>query len=138
MLDRYLIPLAPYVLVALNALLSLVFFLCLENELRSLKNGLPRRRKADPAPDPLAADLKAKLDELSARVRDTEERAGIAIPLPPKSSLNLNRRTQVIRMSRRGEPAENIAAALSLPRQEVELLLKVHGLVLNHAGKLTS
>ncbi len=49
----------------------------------------------------------------------------------PKASLNLNKRTQVLRMSRRGERTENIAASLSLPRREVELLLKIHGLVLS-------
>jgi len=38
-------------------------------------------------------------------------------------------------MSRRGERAENIAASLSLPRREVELLLKIHGLVLNGASE---
>jgi hypothetical protein len=65
-------------------------------------------------------------------VRDAEERAGIPFAPPSaKASLNLNKRTQALRMSRRGERVENIAASLSLPRREVELLLKIHGLVLN-------
>jgi hypothetical protein len=34
-------------------------------------------------------------------------------------------------MHRHGEGAEQIAAALDLPRQEVELLLKVHRIVLS-------
>ena len=37
-------------------------------------------------------------------------------------------------MSRRGERSENIAATLSLPRNEVELLLKIHGLVLDSSS----
>jgi hypothetical protein len=41
-------------------------------------------------------------------------------------------------MSRRGERVENIAASLSLPRREVELLLKIHGLVLNGSGEKSS
>ena len=129
MLQRYILPLAPFLLIALNSVLCLFLFLCLENEIRLLK-----RRTASPgkAPESSAQDLKAKLEELSLRVRDAEERIGI-VALPPslKASLNLNKRTQAIRMSRRGEPAENISASLSIPRREVELLLKVHRLVLN-------
>lgn len=51
---------------------------------------------------------------------------------PPsgQQALNLNKRGQVLRMRRRGENPETIAAALSLPRNEVDLLLKVHQLAL--------
>jgi hypothetical protein len=38
-------------------------------------------------------------------------------------------------MRRRGERAESIAGALSIPRNEVELLLKVHDLSLERAEK---
>lgn len=57
-----------------------------------------------------------------------------AEPLPsaPKSSMNLSRRSQALRLRRKGEPPEKIAAALDMPRQEVDLLLKVHEIVLNN------
>jgi hypothetical protein len=65
--------------------------------------------------------------QLSARVLDAEERTGVLVPpTAPKSGFNLNKRSQVIRMSRRGEQAEKIAASLNLPQREVELLLKVY------------
>ena len=48
----------------------------------------------------------------------------------PAQPLNLNKRGQILRMRRRGERPETIAGALSLPRNEVELLLKVHDLSL--------
>ena len=135
MLQRYILPLAPYVLIALNSILCLFFFLCLENEIRLLKRHITRPGKIQ---DSAAQDLKAKLEELSLRVHDAEERMGlVALPPTPKASFNLNKRTQVIRMSRRGEPTENIAASLSIPRKEVELLLKVHRLVLNGSPKAT-
>jgi hypothetical protein len=135
MLQRYILPLAPYLLIALNSILCLFFFLCLENEIRILKRRTPRPGKIQ---DSAARDLKTKLEELSLRVHDAEERMGMAVLPPiPKASFNLNKRTQVIRMSRRGEPEENIAASLSIPRKEVELLLKVHRLVLNGPPKLT-
>jgi hypothetical protein len=51
-------------------------------------------------------------------------------PAAGQQALNLNKRGQVLRMRRRGENPETIAAALSLPRNEVDLLLKVHQLAL--------
>ena len=53
----------------------------------------------------------------------------------PAQPLNLNKRGQILRMRRRGERSETIAGALSLPRNEVELLLKVHDLSLEQVEK---
>jgi hypothetical protein len=125
MLARYLIPLAPFILIGINSVLGLFFFLCLEHELRIMGLVWKRRQSAQEA---ATEQLKTHMAELSGRVLDAEERSGVLVPpSPPKSGLNLNKRTQAIRMSRRGEQAEKIAAALNLPRREVELLLKVHG-----------
>ncbi len=75
-------------------------------------------------------DLNVRLEAITLRLRDSEDRAGVLVaPEPPRSGLNLTKRSQVIRMSRRGERAENIAASLSLPRGEVDLLLKINALV---------
>ncbi len=129
MLERYFIPLAPYALLAAGCIFGLFFLLSFDKEIRSLKSRLAGRQDGDNAS---AHDLKVQLHELTERLRDAEERAGIPIAPPSvKASLNLNKRTQVLRMSRRGERSENIAASLSLPRREVELLLKIHALVLN-------
>jgi hypothetical protein len=52
------------------------------------------------------------------------------IPSPAiASDMNLNKRIQAVRMHRRGDRPEQIAAALSLPKNEVALLLKVHEVV---------
>jgi len=83
--------------------------------------------------------LKAQLAELSARVMDTEERTGVLVPpSSPKSGLNLNKRSQAIRMSLRGEQAEKIAASLNLPQREVELLLKVYSRVVYSSSEINS
>lgn len=133
MLEHIILPLAPYILIALNSVLCLFFFLCLENEIRLLKKGPHRPQRSK---DMLVQDVQAKLDDLIVRVRDAEERAGIVlVPPSPTASLNLNKRTQIIRMSRRGDPAEIISASLSVPRKEVELLLKVHSLILDGEKK---
>src|SRR5579864_2797106 len=58
--------------------------------------------------------------------RDARESAA-PVP-PPGQAINLNKRGQVLRMQRRGENPESIAGALGIPRNEVDLLLKVHQL----------
>jgi hypothetical protein len=136
MLGRYLIPLAPFLLIGIHSVLFLFFFLCLEHELRILKLRWKRRQTAQ---ESATNDLKAQVAELNARVLDTEERTGVLVPpIPPQSGLNLNKRSQVIRMSRRGEQAEKIAASLNLPQREVELLLKVYGRLVYTSSEINS
>ena len=136
MIGRYLIPLAPFLLIGINSVLCLLFFLCLEHEMRIMKLRLNRRQNAQQT---AAEDLKAQVAELTARVLDTEERTGVLVaPTPPKSGLNLNKRSQVIRMSRRGEQAEKIAASLNLPQREVELLLKIYSRVVYSSSEVSS
>ena len=76
--------------------------------------------------------LRDRIDALAAQLHDLQNHPPVA-PTPgmPKPGLNLNKRTQALRMHRRGETAEQICTALELPRQEVELLLKVHRIVLS-------
>ena len=126
MLERYFIPLAPYVVAALGLLVCLFWTISSDSEIRRLKSKLGGRRKADAG---LARELQIKLAELSDRLRDAEDRAGmLPPPLPLPSSLNVGKRTQVLRLARRGEPPQKIAALLGVPLREVELLLKVDAL----------
>lgn len=81
------------------------------------------------------AALRQTVDTLAAQVAaQAEEIRNQPVAVPAASSrpgMNLNKRSQALRLSRRGDSAEQIAAALELPRQEVELLLKVHRIVLS-------
>jgi DNA-binding NarL/FixJ family response regulator len=54
------------------------------------------------------------------------------LPGVPKSSMNVTRRSQALRLHRKGDSTEQIAAALEVPRQEVDLLIKIHQIVLNN------
>jgi hypothetical protein len=136
MLGSYLIPLAPFLLIGINSVLCLFFFLCLEHEIRIMALRWKRRQTAQ---ESVNNNLKAQVAELGARLLDTEERAGVLVPpIPPKSGLNLNKRSQVIRMSRRGEQAGKIAASLNLPQREVELLLKVYSRVVYSSTEINS
>jgi hypothetical protein len=76
--------------------------------------------------------VRTSVEALAAQVHDLQSHPPVAVtPGLPKPGLNLNRRSQALRMHRRGENADQIAAALELPRQEVELLIKVHRIVLS-------
>ena len=70
--------------------------------------------------------------ELSATVREMGQQPAVVAAAPGliRPGLNLTVRSQVLRMHRHGENSEKIAKCLSVPRQEVELLLKVHRIVL--------
>jgi hypothetical protein len=75
---------------------------------------------------------KASLEELTAEVQELERQPPVAmVPRKPRAGLNLTNRSQVLRLHRRGEPAEKIASILEIPKQEVDLLLKVHRIVLS-------
>ncbi len=135
MLTSSLLSLGPYALLAASLAATLAIFVTLKQEIQRLKLRLDRQQVSETA---TARDTKVKLEEITLRLRDSEERAGVLVaPEPAKSGLNLTKRSQVIRMSRRGERAENIAASLSLPRGEVDLLLKINALVLNSATETT-
>ena len=68
----------------------------------------------------IMVDLQTRLQEAEMR---SERDMGAHGPL---SGLNVNRRTQAIRLLRRGERPEQVAATLGVPPPEAELLLKVH------------
>jgi len=53
-----------------------------------------------------------------------------SMPPIPRAGLNLSKRSQVIRMHRNGDAPDRIAVALEIPLQEVELLIKVHRIVI--------
>jgi hypothetical protein len=75
---------------------------------------------------------KTQIEELTTQVQDLGQQSPVTItPGKPRSGLNLTNRTQVLRLHRRGEPADKIAGILEIPRQEVDLLLKVHRIVLS-------
>ena len=73
------------------------------------------------------------MDGLAAEVRDLQQQpAAAVIPAPRRAGLNLSTRSQALRMHRRGDAPAQIAAALEVPLQEIELLLKVQRIVLEN------
>ncbi len=119
---------APSALLAVAVLLGLYLFVCLKKEIRRLE------QRWDTDNQGLTRQIEAAhfaVGELRVGLKEAEERTGVLVPpTPPCSGMNLSKRTQALRMSRRGERPEQIAAALGLPKKEVELLVKVHRIVL--------
>jgi hypothetical protein len=84
-------------------------------------------QRAQQSRDALAGrveEMESALGQIRRSVTDIEERPGTVSP-----GLNLTRRTQALRMHRRGESVQTIAAALSAPSNEIELLLKLQAML---------
>ena len=87
------------------------------------------------------ARVRARMDAIQARLMEAEhpapEPAATAISLL-RSGMNVSKRVQAMRLLRRGENVAHIAAALGVPRREVELLIRVHQLSTARAASAAS
>lgn len=104
-----MIALLPYLLIAAGLLSTLALFATLKFEMRR-----DARRQ------------KKRLEEMLARL-DEAGRAPepVFAPALPRAGMNLSNRVHALRMLRRGEDVAHVAAALGVPRREVELLVRV-------------
>jgi DNA-binding NarL/FixJ family response regulator len=122
-LEWILSPITQYAVAAAVLLTCLALFLSTTARVAKFQR---QNRAVDSS---AAADLQALASKVE-HVQSSLERIENAPPAPaPRPGMNLNRRTQVLRMYHRGEPVETIASALRTSRNEVELLLKLHGLM---------
>jgi len=73
-------------------------------------------------------ELERRMSLISGATESLQSQLDEALrPSPaPGGSLQLNRRGRVLHMRNRGEKPESISAALGIPRNEVDLLLKIH------------
>ncbi len=114
-----LIQLLPYIMVAAGSFSTLALFVTLKREMR--RN--TQRQKA-------------RIEEMATRLSDADrspqlasgEPAIVFVPAPLRAGLNLNKRVHAMRMLRRGEDIGHIAAALGVPRKEVELVIRVYSI----------
>ncbi len=103
---------------------------CLEMlRLRARLGAVERRALAAQEEQEASLDtLRRAVEGLAAQWRERRASPEIAMPLRP--GLNLSKRSQALRLHRRGDPPQQIAEQLEIPVQEVELLLKVHEIVM--------
>jgi hypothetical protein len=107
---------------------SVVLFVWTRLHFRALERHLIARQTEM---ERLASELRDAFGKVAGDISALERRSIEAAAAPPGRSLNLSQRSHALRMHRRGDSADHIAAALNLPRQEVELLLRVHSIVLS-------
>jgi hypothetical protein len=83
----------------------------------------------------IVAAMQARFESLAAELRDMP-RIAVAEPVPgtARSCMNLTKRSHALRLRRKGDSPQKIADSLEIPRQEVDLLMKVHDIVLREAG----
>jgi hypothetical protein len=141
-LDWILSPVTLGALVASGLSLALYLFCTLKIEMRAAE----RRARTEPRAHPEVGELRRRVEaveavearrgESAAGCPAGEERDRLAEPAPAgalRPAMNLNRRSQALRLSRRGENPEQIASSLALPAGEVRLLLKVHHILMEQA-----
>jgi hypothetical protein len=106
--------LTQYIFLALGLMASLWLFFTLKCEIQAHAR---KQRK--------------RLEEMDRKVTDANERHPdmVIIPTAPRAGFNLSRRVQAMRMLRQGEDISHVAAALGIPRREVELLIRVQAIV---------
>lgn len=76
------------------------------------------------------ASIQSELAELRDRARRPERALPVADPHPQQAAaLSINKRSQALKMIRRGESVEQIAAAVGAPPAQIRLLQKVHALI---------
>jgi hypothetical protein len=126
-------PLISYVLLATGLALCLYLFVTLKGEIRGLSRACSAQRQQVQGLEGNFAETRLALAALETDLRAVECQTGMLVaPVPARSGLNLSKRTQVLRMHRTGHDSAAIAAELALPRSEVELLIRVHRIVLEH------
>jgi hypothetical protein len=78
--------------------------------------------------------LRHAVDGMAGQLHDLPQLPPMpaSISPTPRAGLNLTKRSQVLRMHRKGDAPDRIAAALEVPLQEVDLLIKVHRIVINN------
>ena len=71
-------------------------------------------------------EVDAEVERLRAEFIELQVHTGMLVaPSPPASGLNIGKRSQAMRLLRRGDRIEQVCEALNLPRNEVLLLAKV-------------
>ncbi len=117
-------PLTFYSLLTVSLLLCLYLFV-------SLKREIYEGRRKQATLEAALGRVSTGMGEVTAKLAETEERAALLVaPTPPRAGLNLGTRSQALRMWRRGDTPQQIAAVLRIPEREVELLLKVQRIVM--------
>lgn len=128
--EAILITLAPYAAVALALVVTIGLFFSVKYEF--MRTTRRERKRIDEILERLNA---ASSPPPAQPPKDPEP---VFVPIAGPAGLNLNRRVHALRLLRKGQNVAHISAALGVPRQEIELLVRVQDLIANsQAAKAT-
>jgi hypothetical protein len=127
--------LLPYLTVTANLALVLGILLGLNQRVRELR---ARSGKQEKTLETETARLSAELTELKGQILELEQSgnslasgaAATGSPATTGNSVNNTLRSKVLKMHRLGQSPDRIAGALRVPKGEVDLLVKVHKIVM--------
>ena len=124
-----ILTLLPYLLLAASLALFLGLFFGINRRLQQLRSRVGEsdaRRQAESIEVTNGmASLRLRIEEIEAGQQEVEPVAGV-----PGSGINSTVRAKVLKMHRLGQPIDGIASTLQLPKGEVDLLVKVHQIVM--------
>ena len=122
------VALLPYVLLAANTVLLLALFFGINQRVRNLN---ARAKTRESALELEASRNSNLVKELTNRIAILErEDRQLSGTEPVAGALNSTLRGKVLKMHRLGQPAERISEVLRIPRGQVDLLVKVHTIVM--------
>jgi len=123
-----LVALLPYLLLAANTVLLLALFFGINQRIRKIG---ARFNTREAALEKEAARISNAMKELDSRIaiQEKEDRQ-LGSTEPSVGGLNSTLRGKVLKMHRLGQPADRISEVLRVPRGEVDLLVKVHAIVM--------
>lgn len=134
-------PVAFYAALAAGLCACLSLFVSLAGAMGKLRRRFERRWEESQAE---CGRVNSRVDAVEARLPEWEERllrleyttAGLAAVRRQavQCGIDANQRSRVLMMARRGERPEEIAAELRVPRNEVDLLIKVQRAVARAVG----
>lgn len=135
-LDYLISPVTQYALLAFGLAAAAGLFLTLKKEIRANRLASIRRHERLEA---AVQALTVQLEQARHQLKEAEEEIALsAAPQGPISGMNFTKRSQALRLLRRGEEPRSVAAALHLARGEVNLLCKVRNILADNTTRLTA
>jgi hypothetical protein len=130
-----LLTLLPYLTVAANLALVLGILFTVNQRVHELR---ARAAKQDKALEKETTRLSAEISELKGHILELEQQSGNSIsgaaapgaPGATANGVNHTLRSKVLKLHRLGQSPDRIAGSLRVPRGEVDLLVKVHKIVM--------
>jgi hypothetical protein len=116
-------PITPYLVMASATILSLWLFILVKADIRRSSRNRDKEHRQ-------LLDALRKIQETIGEPRQSQPQPAAAPPALPVSgpAAAISKRAQVLRMSRRGDRPDQIAAALGMAPNEVALMVKVASL----------